>query len=138
MINKPIIGVAAAAVVVAAGTWYYLQNRHAASPGVPSAQQPVSQEPPPESTQHPLPEGEDSLSKAPLPALAGSDAALSEALGQVVGPASIKDYLLPENIIRHLVVTIDNLPRQKVAVDKRPTSPVAGSFVADGDELHAT
>jgi DUF3014 family protein len=30
------------------------------------------------------------------------------------------------------------LPRQKVAVEKRPTGPVAGSFAADGDELHAT
>jgi hypothetical protein len=37
-----------------------------------------------------------------------------------------------------LVVTIDNLPRQKVAVGKRPTSAVPGTFVASGDELHAT
>jgi hypothetical protein len=37
-----------------------------------------------------------------------------------------------------LVVTIDNLPRQKVAVEKRPTSPVSGAFIAVGDELHAT
>jgi hypothetical protein len=73
-----------------------------------------------------------------LPSLADSDAALSDALGQLVGAAAVKDYLLPENIVRHLVVTIDNLPRQKVAVAKRPTSASAGSFVADGDELHAT
>jgi hypothetical protein len=73
-----------------------------------------------------------------LPSLADSDAALSNALGQVAGVAAVKDYLLPEGIIRHMVVTIDNLPRQKVAVEKRPTSAVAGSFVANGDELHAT
>jgi hypothetical protein len=36
------------------------------------------------------------------------------------------------------VVTVDNLPRQKAAVQKRPTGTVAGSFMADGDELHAT
>jgi hypothetical protein len=41
-------------------------------------------------------------------------------------------------VVRHLVVTIDNLPRQKVAVEKRPTTPVTGSFSAEGDELHAT
>ena len=28
MINKPIVGVAAAVVVIAAGTWFYLHNRH--------------------------------------------------------------------------------------------------------------
>ena len=63
---------------------------------------------------------------------------MSDALKSVAGDAAVKDYLLPESIIRHLVVTIDNLPRQKVAVQKRPTSAVGGSFVADGDELHAT
>jgi hypothetical protein len=139
MINKPVIGVAAAVVVVAAGTWYYLQSRHAALPRAPGvAQTPPSAEPPAEpAIQHPVPAGEDSASKGPLPSLADSDAALSDALGRVAGAAAVKDYLLPETIIRHLVVTIDNLPRQKVAVAKRPTGAVAGSFVVDGDELHA-
>jgi Protein of unknown function (DUF3014) len=139
MINKPVIGVAAAVVVVAAGTWYFLQSRHAAPPREPVAAQSPPAEPPAEpAIQHPLPGGEASASKGPLPSLADSDAALSDALGQVVGLATVKDYLLPEGIIRRLVVTIDNLPRQKVAVQKRPTSAVAGSFVANGDELHAS
>jgi hypothetical protein len=141
MVNKPVIGVAAAVVVVAAGTWYYLQSRQAAAPRAPSAaQMPATAEPPAEpAIQHPLPETQgESASKAPLPALADSDPALIDALGAVAGTAAVKDYLLQENIVRHMVVTIDNLPRQKVAVDKRPTSPVAGSFVANGDELHAT
>jgi hypothetical protein len=55
-----------------------------------------------------------------------------------VGAPAVTEYLRPESIIRHLVVTIDNLPRQKVAVDKRPVNPVPGSFEAQGDELHAT
>lgn len=141
VVNKPVIGVAAAVVVVAAGTWYYLQRRQAAAPRTPSsAQVPAPAEPPAEpAIQHPLPAAQDdSAAKPPLPALADSDPALLDALGTVLGPAAVKDYLLPENIVRHMVVTIDNLPRQKVAVDKRPTTPVAGSFVANGDELHAT
>jgi Protein of unknown function (DUF3014) len=139
MINKPAIGVAAAVVVVAAGSWFYLHSRRAALPRAPAATQQPAQPPAEPAIQHPLPEGPgDSASTAPLPALADSDAALRDALGAIAGTASVKDYLQPENIIRHLVVTIDNLPRQKVAVDKRPTRPVAGSFMADGDELHAT
>jgi hypothetical protein len=138
MINKPMIAVAAAVVVVAAGSWYYLQSRRAELPRA-AAEQPPPAEPPAEpAIQHPLPGGQDAAAKTPLPPLADSDAALRDALGQVAGAAAVKDYLLPQNIIRHLVVTIDNLPRQKVAVEKRPTSPVAGAFAADGDEVHAT
>jgi hypothetical protein len=138
-INKPMIGVAAAVVVIAAGALYYLHSRNTSSPRVQAAATQPPAEPPAEpAVAHPLPEGQDAASKAPLPALADSDAPLSDAVAKVVGASAVKDYLLPENIISHLVVTIDNLPRQKVAVQKRPTSPVAGSFLADGDELHAT
>ena len=139
MINKPMVGVAAAVVVIAAGTLYFLHARHSSMPPAQvAAPQPPAEAPAEPGTLHPVPEAGDSAPKGPLPALADSDAPLSDAIGKVVGASAVKDYLLPENIIRHLVVTIDNLPRQKVAVDKRPTSPVAGSFIADGDELHAT
>jgi hypothetical protein len=140
MINKPVVGVAAAVIVVAAGTWYYLQSRHATPPRAPEAVQtpPPAETPAEPAIQHPLPGGRDSAAQAPLPALADSDAAVSDALGQLVGAGAVKDYLLPDGIIRRLVVTIDNLPRQKVAVAKRPTGAVAGSFAANGDELHAT
>jgi hypothetical protein len=50
----------------------------------------------------------------------------------------VKAYLVPEDVIRRIVVTVDNLPRQKIAVDKRPTNAIGGSFAANGDELHAT
>jgi len=138
MINKPVIGVAAAVVVIAAGAWYYLANRHAPMPPA-AVQQPLPAGPSDEApVEHPLPAAAESAPSAPLPSVADSDAPLSDALARIVGASAVKDYLLPENIVRHMVVTIDNLPRQKVAVDKRPTGPLAGSFIADGDELHAT
>lgn len=140
-INKPMIGVAAAVVVIAAGTWYYLHSRQAALPRAPvSAQAPPPEAPPAEpAIQHPVPEGQGgAASQPPLPSLADSDAAIGENLTQLIGAPAVKDYLLPENIIRHIVVTVDNLPRPKAAVQKRPTGSVAGSFMADGDELHAT
>jgi hypothetical protein len=131
--------VAVAVVVVAAGTWYFVQSRRAELARAPdAAQTPPPAQPPEPAIQHPLPAGQASASTAPLPSLADSDAPFSDALGQLAGLAAVKDYVLPQNIIRHLVVTIDNLPRQKVAVQKRPTSAVGGSFAADGDEVHAT
>jgi len=139
-LNKPVIGVAAAVVVIAAGTWYYLHGNRAAPPPVPveapSAAPAADAEP---AIAHPLPEPSgDAASKVPLPALADSDGALRDALTQVLGAAAVQEYLRPESVIRHLVVTIDNLPRQKVAVDKRPVAPTAGEFAVTGDELHAT
>ena len=140
MINKPIIGVAAAVVVVAAGTWYYLHTRRPL-PSVPvempaPAPAPLVAEP---AIQHPLPAAQENKAlQGPVPALADSDPALSDTLKSLVGEDAFKDYLRPESIVRHLVVTIDNLPRQKIAVEKRPTTELAGSFVAKGDELNAT
>jgi Protein of unknown function (DUF3014) len=139
MVNKPLIGVAAAVVVIAAGLWYYLHSRATPAPTATAVVQPAPAEPAADQAiVHPLPGAQPSGPQAPLPALADSDAAMNDALGALIGPSSVKDYLLPENIIRHLVVTIDNLPRQKAAVAKRPTAPLPGTFAADGDELHAS
>jgi hypothetical protein len=135
-INKPAIAVGAAILLIAAGVWYYFHSRHAAPPP-PAAVAPAAQPEQEAAIQHPLPSA-DAANNAPLPALADSDASLKDALGTVVGAAAIKDYLVPENIIRRIVVTVDNLPRQKVAVEKRPVAPTAGAFAAQGDEQHAT
>ena len=137
-INKPMIGVAALVFLLAAAGVYYLRNRSPALPEV-AVPTPVPREAAEPAIEHPLPAGpENAASAAPLPQLADSDAPLRDALGQLSGADNVKRYLLPENIIRHLVVTIDNLPRQKVAVEKRPTAPISGTFMAQGDELHAT
>ncbi len=137
--NKPMIGVAAAVLVVAGGVWYVVQSRHSALPPVTIAPPPLPVPAAEPEIAHPLPTGaDDAATKTPLPTLADSDPSVSEALTRLAGGSALKDYLIPQNIIRHLVVTIDNLPRQKIAVDKRPTGPVPGTFLADGDELHAT
>jgi Protein of unknown function (DUF3014) len=139
MVNKPIVGVAALIFVLAAGGVYYLRTRSApppAAPEVPASAVPASGEP---AIAHPLPGASaGTASGAPLPELAGSDSPLQDALAQLSGADAVKDYLVPEDLIRRMVVTVDNLPRQKIAVDKRPTKPIPGAFTADGDELHAT
>jgi hypothetical protein len=138
MINKPIIGVAALIFVLAATGVYYLRSRHqplTAEP-TPAAVPAAASEP---GIAHPLPEGAgNAASAAPLPELADSDAPLRDALSQISSADAVKDFLVPQDLIRKIVVTIDNLPRQKVAVEKRPANPAGGSFTAEGDELHAT
>jgi hypothetical protein len=65
----------------------------------------------------------------PLPALNESDPDLRESLVGVFGGKSISQFLVPENIVRHVVVTVDNLPRKKVATDLRPIKPTPGRTV---------
>jgi len=138
MVNKPMIVVAAAVGVAVLSVAYYLHSRSAHMAQVPVAAQPsLPPEPEEPAIEHPVPEASES-SKEPLPTLGDSDPPMRQALGQAAGSDAVMRYLLPDNIIRHLVVTIDNLPRQKLPFDKRPTAAVPGTFLAEGDELHAT
>jgi hypothetical protein len=138
VINKPLIGVAIAVVIAAIGGWYYWHGHHAPSPQPPTAAAPAAPAAPAQETiAHPLPVTPDA-SKAPLPALGDSDAPFADALREAAGGTDVARYWVPESIIRHIVVTVDNLPRQKVALEKRPVTPTAGTLMADGDELHAT
>jgi Protein of unknown function (DUF3014) len=138
MINKPVVGVAVLVLALAAGGVYYLRSVKPPVPLTPAS--PVIQESAGEpAIAHPVPDATDaSAARAPLPPLADSDVALRDALAKVAGAEAVRDYLQPEEVVRRLVVTIDNLPRQKVAVEKRPTLGLASAFVVDGDELHAT
>lgn len=139
MVNKPIIGVAALIFVLAAGGFYYLKHRNASSTAVPVLPPSGSPSLSEAGVAHPLPEASTNTTSAgPLPDLAGSDVPLRDALAQLTGADAVKNYLAPEDLIRRMVVTIDNLPRQKVAVAKRPTTGIGGTFEANGDELHAT
>jgi hypothetical protein len=139
VINKPLLGVAAAVVVVAISVGYYFHSHRAPPPETPDLPAPPAVVDAPPAIANPMPEASAAGSaSAPLPALNDSDATLLEALSQLSSPTAVKEFLQPENVVRHLVVTIDNLPRQKVAVEKRPTIAVPGSFAAEGDELHAT
>jgi Protein of unknown function (DUF3014) len=138
-INKPLVGVAIAVVLAALGGWLYWRGHNAPLPTVPASEQPsVPAAAPEDRIEHPVPVSQNASLKGPLPELGDSDKAMSDALGEAAGGAAIASYLVPESIIRHIVVTVDNLPRQKVTVAKRPITPAAGTFIADGDELHAT
>lgn len=122
-----LIGVVVLALI-AVGGWYWYSSRHAAA--APVAMAPKAAPAPPASTPpqvaHPLPaEGGGSA----LPALNDSDAVLRDSLVGVLGKAPVEQFLVPQNIVRHIVVTIDNLPRKKVAVDLRPVKPTPGQTV---------
>ncbi|HUL82215.1 MAG TPA: DUF3014 domain-containing protein [Gammaproteobacteria bacterium] len=70
----------------------------------------------------------------PLPNLDESDAEVVGGLTELVGRDALQQFLVPQRIIRNIVVTIDNLPREKVAVNQRPIKPTPGKFIVTGPE----
>jgi hypothetical protein len=99
-------------------------------PGPPPIVSPVPREPvpPPPLVTEPEPPPE------PLPALDESDPALVESLAGVTDQEWISQSLVAQDVARKIVVTVDNLPRQKVAQQLRPIRPVPGRFLVDGPE----
>ncbi len=78
--------------------------------------------------QHPVPE----TAETPLPALDRSDPTALAALADVFGAKSVKQFFAPQEIIRRIVVTVDNLPRKVIPAQLRPTIPPDGRFQTAG------
>lgn len=59
----------------------------------------------------------------PLPTVQDSDKALGQAISGVVGASSWKSLFIPDLLIRHIVATVDNLPRQEAPSKMWPLQP---------------
>jgi hypothetical protein len=129
--KKVIWGSATIVVLGILGAVYYYKY-HGAVPAPP----PKIETPPPPvqapqaatepAVRNPIPETPDTQ---PLPPLRDSDPAVRESLVGLLGGRSVSEFLVPENIVRHIVVTVDNLPRKKVAAELRPIKPTPGTTV---------
>lgn len=118
-----------ALVAVAIGVWLWLQPPPPPPPApVPVAATPVT-EPAPPAPDFPVPP--PAPDAPPMPALDDSDGAFREALLAVPGAATLDGWLIPDLLVRRIVVTIDNLPRDRVALKLRPLKPVEGPFDVD-------
>jgi hypothetical protein len=122
-----LIGIIAAVLLVIGGGWYWYSHRQqAAPPPPPPAPAPA---PPAASTEPQVAHPIQSESGGALPALNDSDQLAADSLAGVLGKGAVQQFLVPQNIVRHIVVTVDNLPRHKVAVDLRPVKPTPGQAV---------
>jgi hypothetical protein len=95
---------------------------------------PVVETPPPEpeepSPLHPI---EPLPSDKPLPELGKSDAPFREALGKTIGDKGLP-LVLSEELIYHIVVTVDNLPRKHLPNSIVPLMRASGVFIVDGKD----
>ncbi|MEY4933125.1 MAG: hypothetical protein RLZZ403_1445 [Pseudomonadota bacterium] len=120
--NKPVIAGGAAVVLLGLGAWWYFGREPAPEPEPePEAAAPVAEAP---AIKNPVATADDGT----LPALDASDGPLAEALGALLGTQAVQQFLIPKDLIRHIVVTIDNLPRKKLAVQLRPIAPTPGEL----------
>jgi len=129
--------IAAAVLVVGLtiGSVVYIYQGKKAKPVTPpaaTAQLPSEAvEPVPDeaAVKHPL--AEPATPEA-LPALDDSSPSMQGAIAGVLGQEFADKFVIQDQLIRHIVTSIDNLPEQKLAERIRPVKPVPGAFAAGG------
>ena len=134
-------GIAALIILLAAVGYFFLAGDETPSPAItastetappPAAAEPVPATPPaapePPPILHPI---ETAPSADPLPELGNSDAPFRKALGEVIGKKGLS-LVLSEELIHHIVVTVDNLPRKHLPASIVPLQRAEGPFAVDG------
>jgi len=133
------------AAAVGAGAYFYLHRTPPPEPPEPtSAPRPPlvepAPQPPPPAVSYRVPETPPDVGKElpPLPELASSDTAVREALAGALGAEPLARLLMPEDVIRRVVATLDALPRDKVPMRIRAVPPVAGALATEGSDNELT
>ena len=134
--RNPLAWVAALIVLAGGIALYFWRSGNVPEPAPPPpvAQTAPAPAPPiaePPRIEYPVPETE---AKAPLPPLAASDSLAQDTAVGLFGHDAFARLFLPEGLIRHFVVTIDNLPRKTYAQRLSPVRPVPGTFAVTGGD----
>jgi len=107
-------------IAIGAGAWYW-QKRHA-DDGELVVEEPITANE--LRILNPIePTGEDAASLSATELIAG-----------LIGPPQFESMFVPDELVRRLVVTVDSLPRQKVAAALNPARAPAGTFVTAGED----
>ncbi len=133
------IAAIALALLLGLGTAAYLLLRPEPEPVTVAPESPAAAMDEPEAAA-PLPAGTEApppsypvptvaAEAPPLPVLAESDTPFMAALASVFDPASLSAALVPQQLVRRLVVTVDNLPRERLATNDRAFKRVPGTFL---------
>ena len=127
-------GGAVAVVGLTVGAIYYFDQRRQPEappekPAVARPAEPVLPEEP--AIKHPLaaPETQEAL-----PQLDESDASMQNALTGLIGSQAVEQFVISKDLVRHIVVSVDNLSEEKVTERIRPMKPIPGAFVVEGSE----
>ncbi len=108
-------------IAIGAGVWYW-QKRQAPDDAQPVVEEAIATDEP--RILNPIePTADD-----------GAAASAADRIASLVGAPRFESMFVADDIVRRIVATVDNLPRQKVAMQLSPSKPPAGSFVTAGSE----
>lgn len=117
-------------VAVLAGVAWYMHSQSPQTPPVAAA--PATPAPAPQPQTHYPVESTEAVPAKPLPALEASDAEVQEALAETFGRKALAELFQLNGIIRRIVATIDNLPRERVSGRLLAVKPAPGHFIVSG------
>ena len=119
-----------AAAVAGAGWWLWQQRDPPYLPPPPAKVEAPPAPPGPQLPKHPVPQVE----AKPLPPLGASDPTMADALRPLFGAQALERFFNLEDLVRHVVATVDNLPREAVAMRLNPVKPVGGLVTTQGSD----
>ncbi|MCU0897255.1 MAG: DUF3014 domain-containing protein [Burkholderiales bacterium] len=124
---------------LAAGIGYWWDQSKDRPPAPPPRVEAPPVEPAPPAAEPPIryPLAQDA-EPGTLPALGESDRFVLEALAGLIGSESARAFANPNDFIRHVVATVDNLPRERAAARLWPVQPTPGRLVLQGEGRDAT
>ena len=135
---NPWFAVAAIGALAWALAFYFRTWLDAGPPAPPPAAPAVEAQAPtptPEpAIRHPLEAADDA--PATLPAIESSDSMMRDSVSRLIGGRAFADMVVPYQLVRRIVATVDNLPRRTAPTRAMPLNAVPGAFaaVANGDQ----
>ena len=128
-------------LIGAAAGLYYFWPRPAATPS-PEPARALSSEAPAAPAAPAQPAVRHPLAEAPaeatsgLPSLDNSDSMMRDALSALLGAEPFNRFVYPASLVRRIVATVDNLPRETAPTRVLPWQPVPGAFAValQGDD----
>jgi DUF3014 family protein len=121
--------VAALIALVAVGAAYYFTREQPQEPPPLAAPAPAPRtEAPPQAKAEPPPQAPSMEPPKPLPTLENSDAMMRDTVAGLVGRKAFEAMVYPSQIVRRIVATVDNLPRETASRRVMPVERVPGDF----------
>jgi hypothetical protein len=127
-------------ILAIAGTGYYFwQQNQARAPEPPAMAQTAPRPDPAPEAAAPETMAEPAAAQraTPLPTLDNSDPMMREAVSGLVGREAFESFVYPAQLVRRIVATVDNLPRETAPRRVMPVEPVPGAMaiVGAGEEI---
>lgn len=137
--NKwPVVLAAALALGLGGFYYYYVREQRPEPPPAAATPEPQAASAPAKESSPQQPAIRHRLEVPPLevpkilPSLEKSDAMMHDSLVGLIGGTAFGHMVVPDQLIRRIVATIDNLPRPTAARRMMPLKPVPGAFIAAG------